>query len=392
MRAPTIPGPARKVGRQPVSRWVVRARMALDGVADMAGKPAEMLSRRDVARWLVSGRGAAEALPQLRRELMTREVPLSAGFWDSAEAVLARIGAGRATVGEVQTWLEATGSEPTKIIGLHVWEDEAERGPRADDLYHQLVEHLEQLVARGTIDPDRLLAGDPEALRHYVAVQEQWLEEPGIGPDNRADELFDEANEDLFAAWDEADAEALELLDEALTDIGERPRPPDELHAAAERLRAESTSTDPRHSLLARCGGLRPHALPVDDTELWLRLAAGVVAPVDEPPSSYQPEELSGWYTLMHADWLCAVGELARHGVGAPAGPDDLAGYVATSDLADGEIDPDDESVLADGFLVVTDLWRLLGAVDRDERLTRLGWWGLPEALRRAWADTEDAR
>lgn len=42
------------------------------------------------------------------------------------------------------------------------------------------------------------------------------------------------------------------------------------------------------------------------------------------------------------------------------------------------------------GSVMVTELWRLLGAVDGDERLTRLGWWGLPEALRRAWADTED--
>lgn len=126
-----------------------------------AGPLSEKLSRRDVARWLVSHPGAAEVLPQLRRELMAKDRPLSAAFWDSAEALPARIGAGQATVGEVQTWLESTGSEPTKIVGLHVWEDERERQPRADDLYQQLVEHLEQQVARGTIDPDRLLASGP---------------------------------------------------------------------------------------------------------------------------------------------------------------------------------------------------------------------------------------
>jgi hypothetical protein len=28
----------------------------------------------------------------------------------------------------------------------------------------------------------------------------------------------------------------------------------------------------------------------------------------------------------------------------------------------------------------------VLGAIDDDERLTPLGWWGLPEAMLRVWA------
>ena len=36
-------------------------------------------------------------------------------------------------------------------------------------------------------------------------------------------------------------------------------------------------------------------------------------------------------------------------------------------------------------FLPVTSLWQVLGAID-DERLTALGWWGLPEAMLRVWA------
>ena len=74
----------------------------------------------------------------------------------------------------------------------------------------------------------------------------------------------------------------------------------------------------------------------------------------------------------MHADWLCAVGELVRRGPGAPADEDTLARYVATSDLSEGVVEPDDVSVLAAGFVMVTELWRLLGAVD-DEQLTPLG-------------------
>jgi hypothetical protein len=37
-------------------------------------------------------------------------------------------------------------------------------------------------------------------------------------------------------------------------------------------------------------------------------------------------------------------------------------------------------------FLPVTSLWQILGAIDDDDRLTPLGWWGLPEAMRRVWA------
>ncbi len=37
-------------------------------------------------------------------------------------------------------------------------------------------------------------------------------------------------------------------------------------------------------------------------------------------------------------------------------------------------------------FLPVTTLWQVLGAIDEDDRLTALGWWGLPEAMRRVWA------
>ena len=33
-----------------------------------------------------------------------------------------------------------------------------------------------------------------------------------------------------------------------------------------------------------------------------------------------------------------------------------------------------------------TSLWQVLGAIDQDERLTPLGWWGLPEAMLRLWA------
>lgn len=365
---------------------VPSAAVTLDDVARRAGKATDAVTRRDVARWLVGTQGAAGSLPELRRELVAVGVPLSAAFWTSAEELLARIDARRATFGEVQRWLEATGGEPTQMIGLHVWDPAAaEERPRAHAMYDELVEHLEGLVRRGDIDPDRLLLGDTEASAAFVAEQERWLAEPAGDGGSRMDVLLDEADDEFLSDWEAADAESLAELDDLLADLGERPCPDAELHTAAERLRAGLVSSAAPHDLLASCGGLSPRALPADDHELWLTVAAGVVEPVDLPPEDYPPEELSSWVALGHVDWLCAVGELARHGVGAPAEGEDLAGYVAASDLAEDDLEPDDVAVLAAGFHTVTGLWRALGAVGDDGTLTPLGWWGVPEALRLAW-------
>ena len=46
-----------------------------------------------------------------------------------------------------------------------------------------------------------------------------------------------------------------------------------------------------------------------------------------------------------------------------------------------------DELSIEGLFLHVTAMWSVLGAIDEDDRLTALGWWGLPEAMRRAWME-----
>ena len=318
---------------------------------------------------------------------MAMGAPLSGVFWESVERLLRRIEDSAVTQGEVREWLEATGSEPTQIIGLHVWEDEGVRGPLAERLHAELVDHLERLVLRGAIDPDRLLAGGTDARRAYVAEQERWLGEPFGGGQTRMDALFDEDDEEFIAAWDEADADALATLDGVLAEVGDRPRPDGALRHACDLLREELPEAGPPYDLLAAGGGVDPARLPADDEELWLVLATGVAAPRDELPEDQDVELLAAWYALEHADWLCAVGELVRRGPGAPAGDADLAGYVAASELVDSELDPDDADAIAFGFgfVQVVQLWRTLEAVNEDERLTALGWWGLPEAQRRAW-------
>jgi hypothetical protein len=346
-----------------------------------AHRPATGLTRRDVARLLLSVPAveAAAALPELRRKLVAARNPFSARFWESAESVLRRIADGGATVGDVHGWLEATGTEPTTIIGLHVWEDEPARTPLADELHALLVMHLEKRLTAGDIDPDRLLAQDQAATRKYRELQERWMNSPL--PDGRVpmDELLDEADDDFLAEWDAAEQAALDELQDVLVDVGERPRPDAELHAACQGLRTALTQGGWPASLLGASGGVDPNNLDCDDAQLWLQLAAGVVSPVEEPPEDI-PVDLLSATALDHEEWLEAVTALARGGPGTPASAADLARFIVDAD------DDDDIDVLQGWFMTVVEQWQMLGAVDDRERLTPLGWWGIPEALLQVWS------
>jgi hypothetical protein len=395
-----------------------------DRVADLAGRPLSELTRRDVAMALLTAPSpdALVSLPGIRRGMLAAGNPLSAVFWSSAEAILHKIADGDATVGDVRTWLEATGTEPNGIIGLHVWDEQPERSQLAAEMHTRLVSHLEERLAAGEIDPDLLAAADPAACRAYIEIQERWM--TSALPDGRIpmDELLDEDDEEFLAEWDAADAEALAALQALLGRVGARPLPQPDLHRAGARLRAEIARAGWPGRLLIECGGMRAKDLPADDAELWLTLAAGVASPVgpddwaspgrDDGDGDEAESELTAICAIDHFDWLAVITALAEGGPGTSASAADLAAYVRDYDPEDPDDgspgqdagDGDDEDEDEDGdfflsdddefdeltmeglFLPVTSLWQVLGAIDDDERLTPLGWWGLPEAMLRVWA------
>ena len=396
-------------------------------MADLAGLPLSALTRRDVALALltVPSGEALGSLPGIRRGMLAAGNPLSAVFWASAEAILHKIDDGDATVGDVRTWLEATGTEPNGIIGLHVWDETSERSQLAAEMHTRLVSHLEERLAAGEIDPDLLATADPAACQAHIELQERWM--TSALPDGRVpmdvllDEL-DEKDEELFAEWDAADADALAATRALLDRVGDRSLPRAELRRASARLRQDITRPGWPGQLLIECSGLRPEDLPADDTELWLRLAAGVASPrgpddpggpdQDDGDSGETESELTAICAIDHFDWLAAITALAEGGPGTAASAVDLAAYVRDYDPGDpedpddgaaGEVDEPDDFFLSDDddefddltmeglFLPVTSLWQVLGAIDEDERLTALGWWGLPEAMLRVWAPSDGA-
>jgi hypothetical protein len=98
--------------------------------------------------------------------------------------------------------------------------------------------------------------------------------------------------------------------------------------------------------------------------------------------------------SLDHFDWLAVLTALVSGGPGTSATESALAGYVRDYNPdSDDEQDidyfadefDDDDFAIEGLFVHVTRLWRALGAIDRADRLTALGWWGLPEAMKRAW-------
>jgi hypothetical protein len=394
-----------------------------DRVAELANRPLKELTRRDVALALLSvpSEDALASLPGLRRGMLAASNPLSAVFWSATEAILGKIADGDATVGDVRTWLEATGTEPNGIIGLHVWDEQSERSQLAAEMHTRLVTHLEELLAAGAVDPDLLATADPVACGAYIELQERWM--TSALPDGRVpmDVLLEEKDEEFLAEWDAADAEALDALQALLDQVGDRPLPDESLRLASTRLREVIAKPGWPGQLLIECGGVRPKDLPADDAELWLQLAAGVASPEgsdDWGAPGGGPHEtdsaIAAICSIDHFDWLAVITALAAGGPGTAAAATDLAAYVRDYDPDDGERDdedgdedevPDDadfglddvgadededeefdELGMEDLFLPVTALWQVLGAIDDRERLTPLGWWGLPEAMRIVWA------
>jgi len=212
--------------------------------------------------------------------------------------------------------------------------------------------------------------------------------------------VLDESDDEFLAEWAEAEADALAELRDNLSELPGRPVPEADLHAAAARLRAVLRDGQPDwpRDLLTACGGLGEAELPSNDAELWLQVAAGIVGPVDELADDQADDELAGdelsddeeamvaFCALDHYDWVAVSTALARGGPGTRASAEALARFVS-------EYDPDEADDQADAaagmFLHVVRLWRVLGAVDDDDMLTQLGWWGIPEAVQRAWESQE---
>jgi hypothetical protein len=205
------------------------------------------------------------------------------------------------------------------------------------------------------------------------------------------------APDDLGLAWDAAESYAVRLLREALPEAQAGPVPVAELTAEAARFRSAARKW-PYRQLARAAWGQRPRKRsPADDTDLWLD-AAGALATTRHHIGAGSPL-LEPVTLLRPADWAGAVIGLVRAGVNTVATAGELVRYARQCPEITSTAEPGDEAVaydpfaggLADdeslgrGFEAALVCWEAIGAVSDQRWLTRLGWWGLPRALARAW-------
>jgi Plasmid pRiA4b ORF-3-like protein len=255
-------------------------------------------------------------------------------------------------------------------------------------------EHLCE-VERVDVDPVAEYGDAPEQpvpVFGWGAIFDQYGREREDDDDEEGEELTEPVSSDdafwddeddaaFVAAEEEARANAWQVVSAAVEGL-RRPVEREELARTARALRHHAGEERFPYDLLWAAADL--DELPVDDERLWITLAAAVVEPRGELP--IQPDVEAAWTALEPADWAGAVIEVVRAGVGQRCEPEDLVALVAESpDIEGPPLTPDDIEMLELAFTPVLALWRVLGAVDDRHRLTSLGRWGLPEALRAAW-------
>ncbi|MDQ6771758.1 MAG: hypothetical protein M3024_02025 [Candidatus Dormibacteraeota bacterium] len=199
----------------------------------------------------------------------------------------------------------------------------------------------------------------------------------------------DEETEQMLRDWDEAEADAVEVLQHALPELrGEAP--PGALAAAAAELRAGLAGDGEVYASMRSAAGWSRQSLPREDRELWLGAAGGLVSAREE--TLLEAELEATLMALDMSDWLGAVVELVRAGAGASAEPEQLVRNIDNCPEVEGEeVEVDDRSLIETAFEVILPAWEACGAIDRNRRLTALGRWGLPRALAWAWNGDFDA-
>jgi hypothetical protein len=205
-------------------------------------------------------------------------------------------------------------------------------------------------------------------------------------------DIDDHELDQFIADWEAVDRQAVRVLRDALGEHRGALIPVGEPDAISTHIRDGLAAGVYPFDWIGRAAGLDREAHPDDGTELLLRCVAATISPREETGLDIEEEAMLG--SIEHADWIGAIVSAVRAGPGADASPRSLvAGIAACPEVAPGPGgDPDDDvDFLEAAFWILAVPWRVLGMVDRDERLTALGAWTLPRSLARAWGSDFDA-
>ncbi len=243
------------------------------------------------------------------------------------------------------------------------------------------------------------LGGDSEAATYVAETVPGWVRTPGaldwlrenmpVEPEAGLWGLDEDEEEEILAAMEAEERDAVSLLRQALPELRGAGPPSDELAAASGRLRDGLVSGELSYQHMKQAAGWETKDLPDDDVELWLDAAGALISPREE--TGLEIEETAAIMSLNPGVWVGAVIGLVRAGVGGPASPEDLVSYINDCPEVEGAIEPEDADPVEIAFKPVLATWEAAGAVDDARRLTALGRWGLPRALAWAWGHDFDA-
>lgn len=192
------------------------------------------------------------------------------------------------------------------------------------------------------------------------------------------------------AARDRDEEAAARRVRHALAGRRDEPPPESALQAAASRFQDAHGRGDPTAGWLRRAAALDGQLrTPAGDRlvggDLALVLTAGLVGVLDDP--GLDDEEEDALLALRPVDWAAVIAAVVGAGPGAAADPDTLADHAATGAPSE----PGHAAVAARAFEVAVPALELLGILDGDRRLTRLGAWLLPRGACLVWGRDFDA-
>jgi hypothetical protein len=170
---------------------------------------------------------------------------------------------------------------------------------------------------------------------------------------------------------------------------------------AIRRIFAEKRSVPAPPSLGAAAGALRaawvnpvepaPIAVLLDidvsqvsDVGLLILAAASVVESSRTGSGQADVDDLVAISALGTADWLQIVVNGVKRGAGQYFTADDFLDWI------EDDVSTDDLPAIEHGLAWLDSLWRSIGLIDSEDRLTEVGEWVLPRALCHTWGSSFD--
>lgn len=175
--------------------------------------------------------------------------------------------------------------------------------------------------------------------------------------------------------------ESVEALQRILADCRSVPAPAS-LGAVASALRVAWCDRGEPAPIAALLGEVDPAQL--SDNGLLILAASSVVDPTWSGAGDIDPDDLVAISALDTADWLQIVVNGAKRGAGQYFMAEDFLDWIEDDVLSD------DLAAVERGLEWLDRMWRSIGLIDDEDRLSDVGEWILPRALCHAWGASFD--